>query len=313
MYQEFFGLAEAPFNVNPSPRYLYLTKELREVLAALMYGVSNRKGFVTLIGEVGTGKTTLLNRFLELLSQPQIRTALIYNSRINSTQLLEFILTKFQISCESDSKVQRLVRLNQWLLERYQAGESVVLVIDEAQNLSLPVLEEIRLLTNLETPEDKLLQVILSGQPELDAKLNQPQLRQLRQRVGVQCKTSPLTSEQTHEYIAARLRVAGASGEPIFSPKAINLIYKFSRGIPRLINLVCEHSLVHGYVEGQRPIEPAIVEKTAHEFRLEEAPLVPRPDSVTLNLELHNTASFVQDFGAALSQFRAKPLTREHN
>jgi len=311
MYQEFFGLAEAPFNVNPSPRYLYLTKELREVLAALMYGVNNRKGFVTLIGEVGTGKTTILNRFLELLNQPTIKTAFIYNSRINSTQLLEFILTKFQVSCESDSKVQRLVRLNQWLLERYQASESVVLIIDEAQNLSLPVLEEIRLLTNLETPEDKLLQVILSGQPELDVKLNQPQLRQLRQRVGVQCRTSPLTLEQTHEYIATRLGVAGASGEPIFSAKAINLIYKFSRGIPRLINLLCEHSLVHGYVEGQRPVEPAVVEKIAHEFRLEETPLA--PDSVTLNLELHNTASFVHDFGAALSEFRTKPLTREHN
>jgi general secretion pathway protein A len=313
MYRQFFGLQQAPFNVSPSPRYLYLTKELHEVLAALLYGVNNRKGFVTLIGEVGTGKTTILNRFLELLNNPKIKTAFIHNSRINSSHLLEFILTKFQIPCDSESKVQKLVTLNQWLLDRYEAGESVVLIIDEAQNLSYPVLEEIRLLTNLETPEDKLLQVILSGQPELDDKLNQPQLRQLRQRVGVQCRTLPLTLEQTHEYVVARLRVAGASGEPIFTPQAINRIYEFSCGIPRLINLVCEHSLVHGYVEGQRPIEPPIIEKIAHEFRLREAAPVPRPERVEVNLEFYNCASFVQDFGAALSQFRSKPLTRERN
>lgn len=311
MYQEFFALDEAPFNVNPSPRFLYLTREIQEALAGLMYGINNRKGFVTLIGEVGTGKTTLLNGLLEWLKRRQINTAFIFNSRLNTNQLLEFILTEFHIPCESRSKVQQLVHLNQWLLERHEAGKTAVLIVDEAQNLTYPVLEEIRLLTNLETSEDKLLQVILSGQLELYENLNLPQLRQLRQRIGVQCKTSPLSREQTHEYVAERLRIAGAYGPPIFTTRAIDMVHKYSRGIPRVINLLCEHALVHGYVEEQRPIEPAIVDHIAREFRLEEIVPIAAPGSLTVTQEVYNTESFVQNLGEALSLFRLELPARE--
>jgi type II secretory pathway predicted ATPase ExeA len=311
MYQNFFGLAEAPFNVNPDPRYLYMTKEIDEALAGLMYGIQGRKGFVTLIGEVGTGKTTLVNRLLEWLDQQQIRTAFIFNSRVNSTQLFEFILAEFEIHCESRSKSQQVMKLNQWLMERHRADETAVLIVDEAQNLTYPVMEEIRLLTNLETSTAKLLQIVLSGQPELEEKLKLPQLRQLRQRISVQCKTSPLSIQQTHEYIAERLRIAGANGQPIFSEKAMDAVQKYSHGIPRVINLLCEHALVTAYVEEQRPIPPEMVETIAREFQLDQiAPIAP-PGSLAVSQDVYNSESFVQNLGEALSRFRMGPRERK--
>ncbi len=313
MYKSFFGLKESPFRVNPDPRYLYLTKEIEETLAGLMYGIKTRKGFVTLIGEVGTGKTTLVNRLLDWLKLQQIRTAFIFNSRVNTTQLFEFILAEFDIPCESRSKSQQLMRLNHWLLERHNAGETVVLIIDEAQNLTYPVMEEIRLLTNLETATDKLLQIVLSGQPELDEKLKLPQLRQLRQRITVRCKTSPLTNEQAHEYVAERLRIAGANGQPIFSAKAIDVIHKYAHGIPRVINLLCDHALTGAYVEEQRPIETPLVDEIAREFQLDEiAPIAP-PGSLTVTQDVFNSESFVQNLGEALSRFRMGPSTANPN
>src|SRR6202140_5177113 len=204
MYKRFFGLKESPFRVNPDPKYLYLTNEIEEALAGFMEGIKKRKGFIPLIGGVGTGKAPLVNRLLDGLKQEQIRTAFIFNSRVNTTQLLEFVLAEFDIQCESRSKSQQLMRLNQWLLQRHSAGETVALIIDEAQNLTYPVMEEIRLLTNLETSTDKLLQIVLSGQPELEEKLRLPQLRQLRQRITLRCKTTPLTQEQTRDYINER-------------------------------------------------------------------------------------------------------------
>src|ERR1700758_3174330 len=215
MYKRFFGLKESPFNVNPDPRYLFVTKEVEEALSGLMYGVHNRKGFITLTGEVGTGKTTLVNRLLDWLHQRRARTAFLFNSRMNTNQLFDFILAEFGISCDSKSKSQQLLSLNHWLLDRYRAGETVVLILDEAQNLTYPVLEEVRLLTNLETSTDKLLQIVLSGQPELEERLKLPELRQLRQRIMLRGNTAPLTKEQTHDYIVERLRIAGHDGPPI--------------------------------------------------------------------------------------------------
>src|SRR5579863_1687099 len=276
MYKSFFGLRDNPFNVNPDPRYLYFTKEIEEALSGLKYGVQNRKGFVTLTGEVGTGKTTLINRLLDWLNGQRIRSAFLFNSRINSNQLLDLILAEFGIPCESRIKSQQLMSFNQWLLDRFRAGETTVLIVDEAQNLTFPVLEEIRLLTNLETSTEKLLQIVLSGQPELEEKLKLPQLRQLRQRIMLRCRTSPLSPEQTQEYITERLRIAGATGEPIFSPKAVETIHVYSLGIPRVINLLCEHSLVNAFVDQQRPIQPGIVEDVAREFQLDEVePVAP--------------------------------------
>src|SRR5262252_5864 len=225
MYKSFYGLKESPFNVNPDPRYLFLTNEIEEALSGLMYGIQTRKGFITLTGEVGTGKTTLVNRLLDWLHLKRTKTAFLFNSRMNTTQLFDFIMAEFDIPCDNKSKSQQLMKLNHWLLERYRAGETTVLIVDEAQNLTYPVLEEIRLLTNLETSTEKLLQIVLSGQQELEEKLKQPQLRQLRQRIMLRCRTSPLTKEQTHAYMAERLRIAGASGELIFSPKAVETVY----------------------------------------------------------------------------------------
>src|SRR5499426_2972110 len=196
MYKEFFGLRANPFNVNPDPRYLFLTRHTEEALACLTYGIQSRKGFVLLTGEVGTGKTTLINKLLEWLRLQQVATAFVFNSRMNVPQFLDYMMADFGITCESRSKSQILQRLYNWLLDRYRAGETAVLIVDEAQNLTFPVLEEVRLLTNLETSTDKLLQIVLSGQPELEEKLNLPQLRQLRQRVTLRYKTTPLSREE---------------------------------------------------------------------------------------------------------------------
>jgi type II secretory pathway predicted ATPase ExeA len=309
MYKSFYGLKENPFNVNPDPRFLFLTKQIEEALTGLMYGIQTRKGFITLTGEVGTGKTTLINRLLDWLHHRRARTAFLFNSRMNSSQLFDFILAEFDIQCESKSKSQQLLKLNHWLLERYRDGETVVLIIDEAQNLTYPVLEEIRLLTNLETSTEKLLQIVLSGQPELEEKLKLPQLRQLRQRIMLRCRTTPLSEEQTREYIAERLRIAGASGDPIFSTKTIETIHVYSLGIPRVINLLCEHSLVNGFVEQQRPIEPKIVEEVAHEFQLDEVEPVAPVGSTKIDTDVYNSEVFLQNLGEALSRFRVGPGT----
>src|SRR6202451_4688453 len=270
MYQQFFGLKESPFNVNPDPRYLFLTEQIQEALAGLTYGIQNRKGFILLTGEVGTGKTTLLNRLLDWLRGQRVATAYIFNSRMDVNHLFDFMMADFEIPCESREKSQILLRMNQWLLERYRAGETAVLIVDEAQNLSPDVLEEIRLLTNLETSTEKLLQIVLTGQPELEEKLKMPSLRQLRQRITLRCRTSPLSLEETFGYIAERLRIAGASGEPIFSKEAIETVHLYSRGIPRVTNLLCEHALINAYVDHMRPVPAHLIEEVAREFQLDE-------------------------------------------
>ena len=313
MYKSFYGLKENPFNVNPDPRFLFLTKQIEEALTGLMYGIQTRKGFITLTGEVGTGKTTLVNRLLDWLHHRKSRTAFLFNSRINSNQLFDFILAEFDIPCDSKSKSQQLMKLNGWLLERYRMGETVVLIIDEAQNLTYPVMEEIRLLTNLETSTEKLLQIILSGQPELEEKLKLPQLRQLRQRIMLRCRTAALSKEQTQSYIIERLKIAGASGDEIFSPAAVDAIHIYSLGIPRVINLLCEHSLVNGFVEQQRPIEPKIVEEVAREFQLDEVEPVAPVGGPRVDTDVYNSEAFIQNLGEALSRFRLHPsvTTRE--
>lgn len=307
MYKSFFGLKENPFNVNPDPRYLLLTAQIEEALTGLMYGIQTRKGFITLTGEVGTGKTTLINRLLDWLHHRRARTAFIFNSRMNTTQLFDFILAEFEIKCDSKSKSQQLMSLNHWLLDRYRAGETVVLIIDEAQNLTFPVLEEVRLLTNLETSTEKLLQIVLSGQPELEERLKLPELRQLRQRIMLRCKTGPLSKDQTHEYILERLRIAGANAEPIFSKQAMDMVHLYSLGVPRVVNLLCEHSLVNAFVDQQRPVPPKMVEEVAREFQLDEVePLAPvqEPRSAA---DVYNSEAFIQNLGEALSKFRVSP------
>lgn len=303
MYQRFFGLKESPFNVNPDPRYLFLTRQIQEALAGLTYGIQNRKGFILLTGEVGTGKTTLLNRLLGWLRGQRVATAYIFNSRLSVNDLFDLMMAEFEIPCESRDKSQIVLRLNQWLLERYRAGETAVLIVDEAQNLSQEVLEEIRLLTNLETSTEKLLQIVLTGQPELEEKLKAPQVRQLRQRITLRCRTAPLTLEETFGYIAERLRIAGANGDPIFSKEAIETVHTYSCGIPRVVNLLCEHSMINAYVDSLRPVPAHIVEEVAREFQLDEiAPVAGAGSSAAA--QSANTQALLENLDELLNRLR---------
>jgi general secretion pathway protein A len=275
MYKNFFGLRVAPFNVNPDPRFLYMTQGVREALASLSYGIYNRKGIVLLTGEVGTGKTTVINKLLEWLHRVHFSTAFIFNPRLTIADFFDVMMADFGIACESREKGQRLLRLNEWLLGRHRAGQSAVLIVDEAQGLSIELLEELRLLTNVETFTQKLLQVVLCGQPELDTKLKDPQLRQLRQRIMVRCNMRPLSAQETHIYINERLRRAGANGAAIFTKEAIEAIARYSYGIPRVVNLLCEHALIGAFADQQRPVLPATVNAVAEEFELDAIPALP--------------------------------------
>lgn len=270
MYKRFFDLAENPFKVNPDPRFLFLTRQTREALDELTYGIQARKGLILLTGEVGTGKTTLLNRLLEWLRMQRTPTAFIFNSHLESRHLFDFILADFGVPPDPSSNGSAMLRLNSWLIERYRADETPVLIVDEAQGLSTQVLEEIRMLLNLETPNQKLLQIVLAGQPELEVRLKRPELRQLKQRIMLRCKTAALTLEETHEYVQARLTIAGANGKPIFAPEAVDAVHLYSRGIPRVVNLLCEHALINGYVENERPVPASMIGEIAREFQFDD-------------------------------------------
>src|SRR5215475_269526 len=273
MYKSFFKLQSNPFGTSPDPRFLYMMPHTREALAFLEYGISARKGFTVLTGEVGTGKTTLLKRALASFAGRRISTAFVFNPRLDVLDFLEFVLTDFGITPATRTKSGMLLQLNRWLIERYRMEETCVVVVDEAQNLSWDLLEEIRLLTNLETSSEKLLQIVLSGQPELEEKLKHPSVRQLRQRVALWCRTQPLSETQTQAYVIERLRIAGAT-QPIFTPDALELVHRYSRGIPRIINLLCEHSLIVAYVEQAQQVTSAMVEGVAAELELETQPFL---------------------------------------
>lgn len=279
MYNSFFKLHSSPFGTSPDPRFLYMMPHTREALACLEYGISARKGFTVLTGEVGTGKTTLLKRALASFNNRRISTAFVFNPRLEVLDFLEFVLADFGINSTSRTKSGMLLQLNRWLIERFRMEETCVVVIDEAQNLSWELLEEIRLLTNLETSSEKLLQIVLSGQPELEEKLRHPSVRQLRQRIALWCRTQPLTENQTHSYVAERLRLAGAT-KPIFTSEALNLLYRYSHGIPRIINLLCEHSLIVAYVEQVQEVSAELVEGVAAELELETQPFLISPVAI---------------------------------
>lgn len=269
MYEKHFNLTTAPFNLNPDPRFLYVTDTVKEALATLAYGIANRKGFVLLTGDVGTGKTTLLNVFMQWLVKRSAATAFIFNPRMAPDEFLDFMMADFGVDCDAVSKGRRLMALNSWLLERHAARQPVVLIVDEAQQLSDEMLEELRLLTNLETPTHKLLQIVLSGQTELDAILARPSLRQLRQRITLRCTTQPLTYLQTAEYIARRIQVAGGQDtNNIFDLESLELIHRYSGGIVRLINLICERSLINAFCDGETRIVARHIEQSARELQL---------------------------------------------
>jgi type II secretory pathway predicted ATPase ExeA len=271
MYKSFFGLRALPFGASPDPRFLFLRPQIREALACLQYGIAARKGFVVMTGEVGTGKTTLLKTVLGTFTKVRISTAFVFNPCLDVLDFFEFVLTDFGIPPRTRTKSGMLLQLNRWLIERYRDRHLCAIVIDEAQNLSWELLEEIRLLTNLETSSEKLVQIVLSGQPELEEKLYHPSLRQLRQRVSLWCRTQPLNGEETHAYIEERLRIAGAT-QPVFLPEAAELVHRYSEGIPRIINLLCEQALINAYVEQVKPIPAYIVESVGLELDLVQHP-----------------------------------------
>jgi general secretion pathway protein A len=248
LYNDFYGLVESPFNITPDPRFLYHSAKHREALAHLHFGIQQRKGFIQITGEVGSGKTTLCRALLQQLG-PQYQTAVILNPSLDPTELLASICLELGIHPPGPrSRIELLHDLNHHLLQQAQAGRDVVLILDEAQDLSLELLEQVRLLSNLETDNRKLLQIVLIGQPELRSKLNDPRLRQLRQRITVRYHIQPLSLREMVDYIRHRIHLSGGKGSPRFSPWAMWRVYRYSGGIPRLINAVCDKALLCGFV-----------------------------------------------------------------
>jgi general secretion pathway protein A len=273
MYLSFYGLTEKPFNATPDPKFLYMSPGHREALAQLLYGTQERKGFLVLTGQVGTGKTTLLHALCQRLNG-QSAVSFVVNSALPFDELLEYVLVDLGVTKTGDSRAQRLIALNNFLIERERAGQNTVLIVDEAQNLDAMTLEQIRLLSNFETPTSKLLQILLVGQPELKTRLNLPELRQLKQRVGLRCQIPPLTLEETRAYIRTRLRIAGARDIGLFAESAVDRIWAYAGGIPRLINTVCDHCLLFGYADQKRRIDRPVVNRAID--YLEEGTRPPR-------------------------------------
>jgi general secretion pathway protein A len=270
MYKRFYDLRRNPFEITPDPSFLFPTSRHKEALAALYYGVRRHKGFVVLTGEVGTGKTLLVRWLLQLLKGTNVAYAYVFNSRLSSLEFLQFIAGDLGLATSDKTKSGLLLEFGRFLVARHQQKLTTVLVVDEAHHLSAEVLEEIRLLTNLETAQEKLLQILLIGQPELDEKLDLTELRQLKQRIALRARLEPLDREETSGYIVRRLQMAGANSQAntLFPPETIAEIYRQSRGIPRLINTICENALITAYARQLRNVPVDIINEVAKDFRL---------------------------------------------
>ena len=272
MYEDFFGLRDLPFSLTPDPRFLWMSETHQEGLAALVYGITRRNGFLLLTGEVGTGKTTLVRAVLDQISG-ETQTALILNTvGLTSIDLLKLIAAEFGIDGSFESKADYLIALNRMLLERLRLGRNTVLIIDEAQNLDSEALEEIRLLSNLETDTEKLMQIVLTGQPELLEKLAQPSLRQLRQRIAIEHHMEQLEEDEVEPYLRHRIEVAGGAMEEIFESGVDRTFYWFSQGCPRLISLLADRVLLAAFAKQIKPIPPEVVEKKAKQMSTTRAP-----------------------------------------
>lgn len=273
MYKQFFGLARNPFEISPDPFFYHATPRHNEALANLHYGVGRRKGFIVITGEVGTGKTLLVRCLLAELRKNNIAFAYVFNPLLSVNEFFQYIMADFGLPYTGRSKTEMLLDLNRFLIQRHSRGLITALVVDEAQALKADLLEEIRLLTNLETSQQKLLQIVLMGQPELESVLDSASLRQLKQRVALRCHLLPLSEEQVRAYVLSRLDRAGATGDPpIFSDEALSRVYEYSRGIPRIVNTLCENSLVNSFARQQRIISGDVVTEVAEDFRLTAPP-----------------------------------------
>lgn len=275
MYSSFFGFKEKPFTITPNPRFIFLSKNHKEAFAHLLYGIDTHAGFIELTGEVGTGKTTVLRSLLNQLDSDTYRTALIFNPSLSAIELLQNINHEFGIPCEEQKNSPLLHSLNHFLLQQNAEGRTVVLVIDEAQNLDPQVLEQIRLISNLETEKDKLIQIVLVGQPELREKLKKSELRQLSQRITVRYHLCPLDFNDTVEYIEHRLEVAAGQNLEIFSPGALKQIFRFSGGLPRLINVICDRALLIAYTKGSREVSARMVFAAIDDVKKQESRFLP--------------------------------------
>jgi general secretion pathway protein A len=276
MYCEFYGFKEMPFTITPNPRFIFLSKNHKEVFAHLLYGIRNHSGFIEVSGEVGTGKTTVLRTLLNQLHDDAYRLAFIFNPSLSAIDLLRSINREFGIPDEPANSTVLLANLNAFLLRENAAGKTVVLVIDEAQNLEPGVLEQIRLLSNLETETEKLIQIVLVGQPELGRMLSQPELRQVSQRITVRYDLHPMDFDDTRAYIEHRLAIAGCADPKIFTPGSVKKIYRFSKGFPRLINIVCDRALLVGYTEDVQKISASVLDTAIRELRRENMNRNPR-------------------------------------
>lgn len=280
MYKQFFGLTRNPFEISPDPYFYHPTPRHNEALANLHYGVGRRKGFIVITGEVGTGKTLLVRCLLSELRKNNIAFGYVFNPLLPVVEFFQYIMADFGLPYSGRTKTEMLLDLNRFLIQRHARGLITALVVDEAQALRAELLEEIRLLTNLETSQQKLLQIVLMGQPELEIVLDSPELRQLKQRVSLRCQLQPLDESQTHAYVLSRLERAGAPPEPaVFSEEALSKIFEYSCGIPRIINTLCENSMVNAFAHEQRPVTADMITDVAADFRLispalpEEVPL----------------------------------------
>ena len=258
MYCDFFGFSEKPFTITPNTQFIYLSEHQREAFAHLLYGIDNHAGFIAMTGEVGTGKTTVLRTLLTQLEPEKYCSALIFNPCLSGEQLLASICREFRVAPDERNSFGYLDALNLFLLDQHAAGRTVVLVVDEAQNLAPDVLEQVRMISNLETEHDKLIQIILAGQPELNDVLNRHDLRQLSQRITVRCHLTPMSMRDTAEYIRHRLKVSGYRAPGLFSSGALKRIYRFSRGVPRLVNIICEQALVMAWTQENSSVSSEI-------------------------------------------------------
>jgi general secretion pathway protein A len=270
MYEQFFGFRERPFDLTPDPRYLVLTESHREALSNLEYGIASRKGITLLIGEAGSGKTTVIRAAID--TQPvRVHCVHLHNPTLTRSEFAEMLAVRYELSDRArESKTQMLVELEILLRARHDHGETSVLVVDEAQSLPLELLEEIRLLANIETTDQKLLCVILAGQPELATRLNAHELRQLKQRVGLRCELRTLTLPETSNYIVGRIQVAGGEGSRVFTREAVAAIYEASRGIPRTISVIADNALLGGFAAGLKPVTSQVVREVCRDFDLPE-------------------------------------------
>lgn len=309
MYESFYNLKRSPFEITPDPSFLFPTKRHNEALAALYYGVRWRKGFVVLTGQVGTGKTLLLRCLLQLLKQSKdVAYAYLFNSRLSPTEFLQYVVSDFGLPSAGKNKGELLFDLCNFVVNRGLNKLTTVLIVDEAHHLSIEALEEVRLLTNLETAEHKLLQIVLVGQPELDEKLDSVKLTQLKQRIAIRSHLEPLSFEETKGYIEKRLTLVGGNAETIFPAKAVDSVYRHSRGIPRLINTICENGLISAYAKQMPSVTPEIVDEIARDFRLNMV----RPAEVEKvggfdEIDLQRAAKILLDLYSTIQ----KPLAHE--